>query len=122
MATEAANPPRAGGEAKRKDRMMDGNFSIGRLGGVEVRLHWSLIAVFALIVWSLAALLPHATNGERRYAPPWLPAISTLRHGSPVSPGCWCRCDHRPIRGRRSWPPSSPCNWLAEGPIVPSHR
>ena len=33
---------------------MDGNFTIGRFGGIEVRLHWSLIAVFALIVWSLA--------------------------------------------------------------------
>ncbi|HEX6701983.1 MAG TPA: site-2 protease family protein [Gaiellaceae bacterium] len=33
---------------------MDGNFSIGRIGGIEVRLNWSLIAVFALIAWSLA--------------------------------------------------------------------
>jgi Zn-dependent protease/predicted transcriptional regulator len=33
--------------------MMDGNFSIGRFGGVEVRLNWSLIAVVVLIVWSL---------------------------------------------------------------------
>jgi Zn-dependent protease/predicted transcriptional regulator len=33
---------------------MDGNFTIGRFGGVEVRLNWSLIAVFALIAWSLA--------------------------------------------------------------------
>jgi Zn-dependent protease len=33
---------------------MDGNFTIGRFGGVEVRLNWSLIAVFALISWSLA--------------------------------------------------------------------
>src|SRR5688572_8308097 len=33
---------------------MDGNLTIGRFGGVEVRLHWSLIAVFALIVWSLS--------------------------------------------------------------------
>jgi Zn-dependent protease len=32
---------------------MDGNFTIGRFGGVEVRLHWSILAVFALIVWSL---------------------------------------------------------------------
>jgi Zn-dependent protease/CBS domain-containing protein len=32
---------------------MDGNVSIGRFGGVEVRLNWSLIAVVALIVWSL---------------------------------------------------------------------
>jgi Zn-dependent protease len=47
-------PSVGGGAAKRKERMMDGNFTIGRFGGVEVRLHWSLIAVFALIVWSLA--------------------------------------------------------------------
>jgi Zn-dependent protease len=33
---------------------MDGNVTIGRFGGVEVRLNWSLIAVFALIAWSLA--------------------------------------------------------------------
>jgi Zn-dependent protease len=32
---------------------MDGNFRIGRFGGIEVRLSWSLLAVFALIVWSL---------------------------------------------------------------------
>jgi Zn-dependent protease len=33
---------------------MGGNLTIGRFGGVEVRLNWSLIAVFALIAWSLA--------------------------------------------------------------------
>jgi Zn-dependent protease len=32
---------------------MDGNFTIGRFGGIEVRLSWSLVVVFALIVWSL---------------------------------------------------------------------
>ena len=32
---------------------MNGNLRIGRFGGVEVRLNWSLLAVFALIVWSL---------------------------------------------------------------------
>jgi Zn-dependent protease/predicted transcriptional regulator len=33
---------------------MDGNLSVGRFGGVELRLNWSLLAVVALIVWSLA--------------------------------------------------------------------
>ena len=43
---------------------MDGNFTIGRFGGIEVRLHWSLIAVFALIVWSLAdGVLPSENPG-----------------------------------------------------------
>ena len=43
---------------------MDGNFTIGRFGGIEVRLHWSLIAVFALIVWSLAdGVLPSQNPG-----------------------------------------------------------
>jgi Zn-dependent protease/predicted transcriptional regulator len=32
---------------------MNGNLSIGRYGGVEVRLNWSLLVVVALIVWSL---------------------------------------------------------------------
>jgi Zn-dependent protease len=54
MASEAVSRPNAGGQPKRRERTMDGNFSIGRLGGVEVRLHWSLLAVFALIVWTLA--------------------------------------------------------------------
>jgi Zn-dependent protease/CBS domain-containing protein len=54
MASEALSRPSVGGGAgKRRERMMDGNFSIGRFGGVEVRLHWSLLAVFVLIVWSL---------------------------------------------------------------------
>src|SRR5437773_1218063 len=55
MASEALSRPSVGGgAAKRRERTMDGNFTIGRYGGVEVRLHWSLLAVFALIVWSLA--------------------------------------------------------------------
>ena len=41
---------------------MNGNFTIGRFGGIEVRLHWSLIAVFVLIVWSLAAGVLPAEN------------------------------------------------------------
>src|SRR5438093_5539364 len=45
--------PRSGGAAKRRERPMDGNFRIGRFGGIDVRLSWSLLAVFALIVWSL---------------------------------------------------------------------
>jgi Zn-dependent protease/predicted transcriptional regulator len=40
--------------AKRKNQGMNGNLSIGRYGGVEVRLNWSLLAVVALIVWSLS--------------------------------------------------------------------
>ena len=55
MATERVSRPGVGGgAAKRRQGTMDGNFTIGRFGGVEVRLHWSLIAVFALIAWSLA--------------------------------------------------------------------
>ena len=55
MASEALGRPSVGGgAAKRKEGTMDGNFTIGRYGGVEVRFHWSLLAVFVLIVWSLA--------------------------------------------------------------------
>jgi Zn-dependent protease len=61
---EAVSPPSAERTARRKERKMDGNFSIGRYGGVEVRLNWSLIAVFVLIVWSLAdGVLPSQNPG-----------------------------------------------------------
>ena len=65
MTNEAAvSPPSAERTARRKERKMDGNFSIGRYGGVEVRLNWSLIAVFVLIVWSLAdGVLPSQNPG-----------------------------------------------------------
>jgi Zn-dependent protease/CBS domain-containing protein len=48
------------GRAKRGDareprqRVADGNFRLGRFGGVDVRINWSWLVVFALIVWSLA--------------------------------------------------------------------
>jgi Zn-dependent protease/CBS domain-containing protein len=54
MARDGLSRPSAGGgAAKGGVRTMDGNFSIGRFGGVEVRLSWSLLIVFALLVWSL---------------------------------------------------------------------
>jgi Zn-dependent protease/CBS domain-containing protein len=52
----------ADGVAKARSRWMDGSLSIGRFGGIEVRLHWSLIAVFALIVWSLTDGVFPSTN------------------------------------------------------------
>jgi Zn-dependent protease/predicted transcriptional regulator len=40
--------------AKRRSQGMNGNLTVGRFGGVELRLNWSLLAVVALIVWSLS--------------------------------------------------------------------
>src|ERR1700675_4147219 len=40
--------------AKPKERVMNGNIRLGRVGGVEVRVNWSWLVIFALIVWSLA--------------------------------------------------------------------
>ena len=34
-----SRPSVRSGAAKRRERTMDGNFTIGRFGGVEVRLH-----------------------------------------------------------------------------------
>jgi Zn-dependent protease len=41
---------------------MGGNLSIGKVGGVEVRLNWSLIVVVALIAWSLEGGVFPSTN------------------------------------------------------------
>ena len=43
---------------------MNGNLTLGRIGGVRVRIHWSLLVVFALIVWSLAATVFPSQNPE----------------------------------------------------------
>jgi Zn-dependent protease/CBS domain-containing protein len=43
---------------------MSGNLTIGRFGGVEVRINWSWIVIFALIVWTLAdGVLPDQNPG-----------------------------------------------------------
>jgi Zn-dependent protease/CBS domain-containing protein len=43
---------------------MNGNLTLGRLGGVEIRINWSWLVVFALIVWSLAATVFPSENPE----------------------------------------------------------
>jgi Zn-dependent protease/CBS domain-containing protein len=43
---------------------MNGNLTLGRLGGVQVRINWSWFVVFALIVWSLAAAVFPSQNPE----------------------------------------------------------
>jgi hypothetical protein len=44
-------------------RVSNGDFRLGRFGGVEVRINWSWLVVFALIVWSLAdAVFPSTAS------------------------------------------------------------
>jgi Zn-dependent protease/CBS domain-containing protein len=44
--------------------MMNGNISLGRIGGVQVRVNWSWLVIFALIVWSLeAGIFPSQNPG-----------------------------------------------------------
>jgi Zn-dependent protease/CBS domain-containing protein len=44
---------------------MNGNLELGRIAGVRVRINWSLLVVFALIVWSLAAgVFPRQNPGH----------------------------------------------------------
>ncbi len=43
---------------------MNGNLALGRLGGVEIRIHWSWVIVFTLIVWTLAATVFPSQNPE----------------------------------------------------------
>ncbi len=53
-APERLNRIPDGGGAKPKGRVVNGNIRLGRVGGVEVRINWSWLVIFALIVWSLA--------------------------------------------------------------------
>jgi Zn-dependent protease/CBS domain-containing protein len=42
--------------------VLSGNLSLGRIGGVEVRVNWSWLIVLALIVWTLADGVFPSTN------------------------------------------------------------
>jgi Zn-dependent protease/CBS domain-containing protein len=44
--------------------VLNGNIRLGRIGGVEVRVNWSWLVIFALIVWSLeAGIFPSQNPG-----------------------------------------------------------
>ena len=44
--------------------MLNGNIRLGRIGGVEIRVNWSWLVIFALIVWSLeAGIFPSQNPG-----------------------------------------------------------
>lgn len=56
--------------------MVGGEFSIGKIAGVDIRLHWSLLVVFGLVTWSLATQsLPvlDSTSGTAAY---WIAATA----------------------------------------------
>lgn len=47
--------------------MIDGGLRLGRIRGIEIRLHWSVVVVAWLICWSLAeSVLPTLAEGYRR--------------------------------------------------------
>ena len=55
------------GGAKPKGRVVNGNARLGRVRGVEVRINWSWLVIFALIVWSLAdGVFPSQNPGLSR--------------------------------------------------------
>jgi Zn-dependent protease/CBS domain-containing protein len=50
-----------------KGRMVNGNLTLGRIAGVEVRINWSWLVILALIVWSLAVgVFPSQNPGLSR--------------------------------------------------------
>jgi Zn-dependent protease len=52
---------------RRAQRVLNGNLTLGRFGGVEVRLNWSWLVIFALIVWTLAdGVFPSQNPGLSR--------------------------------------------------------
>ena len=37
--------------------MMSNTFKLGRIGGIEIGVHWSWLFIFVLLMWSLATAL-----------------------------------------------------------------
>ncbi|OIJ98507.1 site-2 protease family protein [Streptomyces monashensis] len=56
---------------------MGGTFSFGRLAGIRISVHWSVLVIFALIVFGLAeGRLPQAHPGSPAWAY-WLTGVAT---------------------------------------------
>ena len=69
-AAERLNRIPDGSGAKTKGRVVNGNITLGRVGGVEVRVNWSWLVILALIVWSLAdGVFPSQNPGISRGVP-----------------------------------------------------
>jgi Zn-dependent protease len=63
----AMGPPSAAlpRTARRSGGPLASTFSLGRVAGVEIGLNWTWLLIFAVIVWSLAAVqFPEATPGR----------------------------------------------------------
>ena len=58
MSTAAgSNTPVSGGApGRRAQGVFASTITLGRVGGVEIGINWTWIAIFALIVWSLAGV------------------------------------------------------------------
>jgi Zn-dependent protease len=52
--------------------LVDASVRLGRIAGIEVRLHWSLAIVFALIVWTLAGQLLPAVVPDQSQSAYWI--------------------------------------------------
>jgi len=53
---------------------MGASVRVGRIAGIEVRLHWSLAIVFALIVWTLASQVLPAIVPDQQPSAYWIVA------------------------------------------------
>lgn len=52
---------------------MNGQIRIGRIAGIEIRFHWSLLVIFTLITWSLAT--GGFTGGPAGTTADWIAAV-----------------------------------------------
>ena len=58
---------------------MGASIRVGRVAGIEVRLHWSLVFVFALIAWTLATqVLPSVVPGQSQSAFGLVPLLAAF--------------------------------------------
>jgi len=55
-----------------------GSFKIGRIAGIDIQIHWSWLAIFALLIWSLATGFYKDVGGDDwSEAERWVAAVVT---------------------------------------------
>src|SRR5258708_13648031 len=66
------------GRSRQTKPMNLGSFKIGRIAGIDIQIHWSWLAVFVLLIWSLATGFYKDVGGDDwSEAERWVAAVLT---------------------------------------------
>lgn len=96
-----------------RDSLLPGSFRLGRIGGVPIGVHWSVVIIMALIAWGLGgSALPTAYPGQ----PGWVYALAGIAGAAVFLLGLLAHeASHAIVARRNQVPVTGITLWLLGG-------